>query len=125
LQAIIIRCNGTPYTTGDTGVTGAIRPVQTTTIPRARRITYCLAECLWPPLCLHALMILWAGRITYWFGGRSQTISASALAVARVVLQVTSALAPADATCFSVSEVTYAHLTIKGHVADAHTVVVS
>jgi hypothetical protein len=55
---------------------------------------------------------------------RSQTISASAPAVARVVLQVASALAPADATGFSVSEVTFLRLTIKGHVADAHTLVV-
>ena len=55
---------------------------------------------------------------------RSQTISASASAVARVVLQVASALAPADATCFSVSEVTFLRLTIKGDVAHAHTVVV-
>ena len=58
------------------------------------------------------------------FAWRSQTISASAPAVARVVLQVTSALAPAHATCTSVSEVTFLRLTIKGHVADAHTLVV-
>jgi hypothetical protein len=55
---------------------------------------------------------------------RRQTITASAPAVARVVIQVASALAPADATCFSVSEVTFFRHTIKGHVADAHTVVV-
>jgi hypothetical protein len=36
-----------------------------------------------------------------------------------VVLQVASALAPADENCTSVSEVTFARLTIKGHVADA------
>ena len=52
-----------------------------------------------------------------------QTITAAAPAVARVLLQVASALAPADATCYSVSDVTFALLTIKGHVADAHTVV--
>jgi hypothetical protein len=55
---------------------------------------------------------------------RSQTITAAAPAVATVVLQVASALAPAHATGFSISEVTFARLTIKGHVADAHTVVV-
>jgi hypothetical protein len=53
-----------------------------------------------------------------------QTISASAPAVARVVLQVASALAPAEAPGFSFSEVTFFRLRIKGHVADAHTVVV-
>jgi hypothetical protein len=37
---------------------------------------------------------------------------------------VTSALAPADATGYSVSEVTVLRIRIKGHVADAHTVVV-
>src|SRR5215212_1712238 len=52
-----------------------------------------------------------------------QTISASAPAVARVVLQVESAPAPADATCFSVSVVTCARRS-PGHVADAHTLVV-
>jgi hypothetical protein len=36
-----------------------------------------------------------------------------------VVLQVASALAPSDEKCFSVSEVTFARLAIKGHVADA------
>ena len=56
---------------------------------------------------------------------RSQTISAAAPAVARVVLQVASALAPADAPCTSVSEVTFFGLTIKGHVTDAHTVLLS
>jgi hypothetical protein len=55
---------------------------------------------------------------------RSQTITASAPAVARVVLQVASAPAPADATRFSVIEVTFFRLRIKGHVADAHTLVV-
>src|SRR5919107_860539 len=44
---------------------------------------------------------------------------ALALAVARVVLQVASAVAPFDETCFSVSEVTFARLTIEGHMADA------
>src|SRR5688500_17020674 len=47
---------------------------------------------------------------------RSQTISASAPAVARVVLQVASALAPAHATCTSVSFVTFARRS-PGHVA--------
>ena len=55
---------------------------------------------------------------------RRQTITASAPAVARVLIQVDSDPAPADATCFSVSEVTFFRLTIKGHVADAHTLVV-
>jgi hypothetical protein len=35
-----------------------------------------------------------------------------------VVLQVALALAPSDEKCTSVSFVTYAHLTFKGHVAD-------
>jgi hypothetical protein len=35
-----------------------------------------------------------------------------------VVLQVASALAPSDEKCTSVSFVTYARHTIKGHVAD-------
>jgi hypothetical protein len=35
-----------------------------------------------------------------------------------VVLQVASALAPADENSTSVSEVTFFRLTIKGHVAD-------
>ena len=58
------------------------------------------------------------------FAWRSQTITAAAPAVAWVVLQVTSALAPAHATCTSVSEVTFSRHTIKGHVADAHTVII-
>jgi hypothetical protein len=36
-----------------------------------------------------------------------------------VVLEVVSALALGDETCFSVSEVTFARVMIKGHVADA------
>jgi hypothetical protein len=41
-----------------------------------------------------------------------------------VVLQVAFALAPTDATVYTLAEETSARLTIKGHVADADTVVV-
>jgi hypothetical protein len=41
-----------------------------------------------------------------------------------VLIQVDSQPAPADATVFTLAEETLARLTIKGHVADAHTVVV-
>jgi hypothetical protein len=93
-------CIATTYCpTVDTDCAGAIPPLSTDTATRA-------------------------GRITHWFGG-SQTISASAPAVAWVVLQVPSALAPAHATCYSVIEVTFLRLPIKGHVADAHTVVLA